>query len=505
VTRLDEPFHLELPAGRRPVLAFAAGGATVAVATALLVGIGEHSAVSGLKAFVAALIAVAVAGFALTLPGLTWRGVVIGGFFVLAGMVSWTYLDEGWPPQVLLAVEGLVFAAWAWPWFRNWRGPVRLGGSWLGLAYWLLGIVGAVLIARFGVAAQRLAYAGVFGLAILAVVASTRRRDQRSGTGTDLSVGIVGAFLFAVSALLLSGAGNLFDAIHVVPEGGWGTAVMQRRFWGGEYLLYHPNSLAGIAVLTALRIGPDKAFARWQRLAALALCGWLLVITNSRTGFVFAGAAAVVHAFLLWRRRDSAGLPEYRRWWLAAATPFVVLVLVLVASGGSFLGLGRYNASDPTSGRVDTWKQVGVDWVHAGWAEKTFGDAQTSRAVVTRPSSPGLKLTTDNAAVGALRRGGVLGVLAYLVGLALLLLHALPWGGRLPWSRLGLRWHSGCRQQRPAAWFTIAAVAVLPTMATADWVLGGTGGTVWIALLAAEAYALSTSGNLASPTASQPQ
>ena len=259
----------------------------------------------------------------------------------------------------------------------------------------------------------------------------------------------------------------------MVPEGGWGTAVMQTRFWGGEYLLYHPNSLAGIAVLIALRIGPDKAFALWQRLAAVLLCGWLVVITNSRTGFVFAAAGACVHAFLAWRRRGQAGLPEYRRWWLAAATPFAVLVLVLVASGGSFLGLGRYNTNDPTSGRVDTWKQVGVDWVHAGWAEKAFGDAQTPRAVVTRPSSPGLKLTTDNAAVGALRRGGVVGVLAYLFGLALLLLHALPWRGR-----------------RPSAWFTIAAVAVLPTMATADWVLGGTGGTIWVALLAAEAYAL---------------
>src|SRR5205807_7290862 len=114
-----------------------------------------------------------------------------------------------------------------------------------------------------------------------------------------------------------------------------------------------------------------------------------------------------------------------------------------------------------------------------GWAEKVFGDARTSRAVVTRlndgaaPGAPRLKLNTDNAAVGAFRRGGVLGAVAFLLGLFLLVRHGLT------------RPLSGVP---PAAWFTIAALAVLPTIATEDWLLGGTNGGLWILLLAGEAY-----------------
>src|SRR5581483_6717358 len=103
-----------------------------------------------------------------------------------------------------------------------------------------------------------------------------------------------------------------------------------------------------------------------------------------------------------------AGLPVYRRRWLAAAVPFAVLALVLVLSGGSgFLSRDRFGGGDVTSGRVATWKQVATDWQHAGWAEKLFGDARTSRAVVTRlddgrpPDAERRKLNTDNAAVGA--------------------------------------------------------------------------------------------------------
>ena len=130
-----------------------------------------------------------------------------------------------------------------------------------------------------------------------------------------------------------------------------------------------------------------------------------------------------------------------------------------------------------TSGRVDTWRQVVVDWRHAGPAGKLFGDATTSRAVVTRtndgapPQGPRRKLTTDNAAVGALRRGGVLGLAAFLLGLVLLVRHAA--------GRAGTR--------APAAWFAIAVGAALATIPTEDWLLGGTNGAVWLLLLAGEA------------------
>src|SRR5262249_60253913 len=107
-------------------------------------------------------------------------------------------------------------------------------------------------------------------------------------------------------------------------------------------------------------------------------------------------------------------------------------------------------------GTPDTGGQVGVEWNPAGWAEKAFGAAQTSRAVVERlddgnpPEGPRRQLNTDNAAVGAFRRGGVLGAGAFLLGLGLLLWHAVR---RRPNGSL------------PPAWVTIAALRVGPTRA----------------------------------------
>src|SRR5205814_6800580 len=203
--------------------------------------------------------------------------------------------------------------------------------------------------------------------------------------------GVAGAFLLAVALLVLSGSGNLFAAVHAVPPDTLWGKNMQHRFWGGPFLLYHPNSLALIAVAAAVRLGADRAFAVWQRLVVTGVAGFVVLETNSRTGFVFLGAAAAVHAVLLWRRRG-AGLPSYERWWLAAAAvPFAVLALVLVLSGGQgFLFQSRYGGDDPTSGRLDTWKQVGTEWVHTDVAQKLFGDAQTARAVVRRANDGAL-------------------------------------------------------------------------------------------------------------------
>jgi O-Antigen ligase len=451
-----------------------AAGTVVALATGTVEAAHGEPVPHVVGAFLAGALAAAICWFVTTLPGVSGRGLVIGGLFVLAGMISWTSLSYArWLVWPLLAIEGVVFAVWSWPWIPELRALPRLGTAWLGVAYWLLGIVGAVLVGAWTVGAQRVAYAGVFGLAVLAVVA-TVRRDR----GRDPSVGIVAAFLIALGVLAVSGSGNLFEHRHVVPAGGWGTEVMIHRFWGGPWLLYHPNSLALIGVLVAMRIGVDRAFALWQRIAVTVLAGAVIYITNSRTGFVYFGAAAVVHGYLLWRRRG-ADLPAYRRVWLAAAAPFAVLVLVLVISGGQgFLFQSRYPGGDVTSGRLDTWKRVGTDWVHGNAAQKLFGDTATARAVVVRTTDK-LQLTTDNAAVGALRRGGLLGVVAFLLGLALLVRHA--WPGPAP--------DAGGRRA-PPAWFTVTAIGSIATIPTADWLLGGTGGTLWILLVAGEAWLL---------------
>ncbi|MFG2037836.1 O-antigen ligase family protein [Dactylosporangium sp. NPDC048998] len=463
-------------------------GAVAAIVIALLAGVLEYTRTDSIgqsaAAFAAGLIAMAVVGLALSLPGITLQGLGLGGLFVLAGILTWTATKRPGIIWAVLAVEVVVFAVWAWPWLRSARSLSRLGTAWLGLAYWFFGILGAVFVERAGhfkVAGQRVAYAGVFTLAVLALIALNTTAKRR---GRDLSVGMAAAILLGIAALLLVGSGSLFDKVHAVPDNA-SAHLMTDRFWGGPGLFYHPNSLAGLMAVAGIRIGFDRAMAAWQRLGVAALAALVLSISDSRTGFVFAAAAAVLHlGLVLWRRNDDVDRLPSRSAWLSVVTPFVVLLIVVTLGNGyQFLLRDRFNnqGDDVTSGRTDTWRQVWVDWKHAGWAEKAFGDARTSRAVVERVNDgnpiegPRRQLNTDNAAVGAFRRGGVLGAAAFVLGLGLLLWHAL-------------------RRRRdgtlPAAWFTIGALAVVPTIATEDWLIGGTNGAIWLLLAAGEARTL---------------
>jgi hypothetical protein len=428
-----------------------------------------EAAVAGLVAALALLVA-------LTLRGATWRGAVFGGVFVTAGILSWTLMTDPLPIWLALGAGGVVFLVWSWPWWKHLARLPRLGGFWLGVAYWLLGVVGAVLAADLSVTAQRVAYAGVFGLAVLAAVAVLRR------VRSDLTVGAAAAFLVAIAVLLVVGSGNVFDRLNPVPAGPWGSN-MAERFWGSDVLLYHPNSLALIGVIVAVRVGADAAFAAWQRVSTLALCGLLIYLTESRTAFGVLLAAAALHAGAVFLR--VVRYPDGRARWTAVALPFVALALVLAVSGGQgFLYKSRYGGADITSGRTETWAQVGREWKAAGIGDKLFGDTKTSRAVVKRG---GNSLPTDNALVGSLRRGGVLGVAAFLLGLYLLVRRATP--GLLPdrWAALVERLPGGGGARRAPPWLPMLVLAMVPAIAVTDWLLGGTGGTLWIILVLAEA------------------
>lgn len=433
-------------------------------------------------AFFATLIAVAVLAFAATLPGVSTAGFATGGFTVLAGLLAWSYSESPLVVWSLYLAEGAVLTLWVVRWLRTSLPPlVRIGAAWLGLAYWILGTVGALLAVVPTVAVQKAIYGGLLGLVVLAVVTAVWR------SGVDPSIGVAAAFAVAIGLVLLSGAGNLFEAEHAVPDTAWGDH-QEKRFWGGPALLYHPNSLAVIAVAVALRIGLDAAFRRWQQVAALALMVLVLTVTNSRTALLYAGFAAALHALLVWRRRhvDRAahpGLPRYRGTraaLLAGGIPVVAVGLVLVISGGiGFLLVNRYPSDDKaagvTSGRTVTWKAVWDDFVEDSVPEQLLGNADNARGVVQREGTAQEgkeppKLTTDNAVVGALRRAGVLGVVAFLLGVALLMWHAF-------------------RVDAPA-WFMVAAGTSWTTVATSDWLLGGTGGTLWVLLLAGEAWLL---------------
>ncbi|TQS44091.1 O-antigen ligase family protein [Cryptosporangium phraense] len=456
--------------------------AVLVVAAAVVEYVRVDSVPEALEAAVAAVIALAVACLAISLPGTTARSAVVGGTFVAAGILTWTSTDRPIFIWGVLAAGGLCFLLWSRPWLEGLRQLPRVGAAWTGIAYWPLGVVGALLVGHWTVGIQRLAYAGIFVLAALVLIAIVRAGDR------DPSVGIAAAVLVAIAVLLLAGSGSLFDSVRQIPPGSGSAQLMRDRFWGGLGVYYQPNALAGLAVISAIRVAPDRAFALWQRLSVLAVAGVLLGMSNSRTGLIFAFGAACLHGLLtLWRLRPD--LPSYRRRWLAVLTPFLVIGLVVVYSQASGkLTRNRFEdsakppsstAAAVTSGRTDTWKQVWVDWENAGVAEKLFGDARTSRAVVTRlndgapVNGPRVQLNTDNAFVGAFRRGGVFGALAFVAGVLLLLWHAL-------------------RRRRdgvlPAAWWTIGAIAVIPTIMSEDWLLGGTNGAVWLTLLAGEIY-----------------
>jgi hypothetical protein len=451
-------------------LALLAGVAVAAVAGLVeaLRHTPQTSAVDGLAAFLAAGFAMGLVGFALTLRGVTVPGFLIGALFTTAGMLSWAYTDTPLVVWALLLAEGLLFLVWTFPWLRNLAGLPRLGAAWLGLAYWLLGTLGAALVWHPTVAVQRLTYAGLFTLAAMAIVVATRR------SGADLSIGITAAFLCALALLFLVGSGNALSTVHVVPHNKWGEH-MEYRFWGGPGLLYHPNSIALLTVLVAVRIGADERFARWQRYAALAVPAVILPLANSRTGVGYLGAAALINAVLVWRRR-----------LVEALLPIGLVIVIVFASGGwAFLTSKRYGEqADVTSGRTATWAQVWREFKADDVVQKLFGDAKYARGYVIRTDTAvdpkdRPKLTTDNAFVGALRRGGILGVIAFLFGLVLLLWHAIR----------GVATAGGGRRG-PPRWFTIAAVGSVVTVPTADWLLGNTGGTMWVYLLAGEAFLL---------------
>ena len=468
------------PADPAPVPArrlLAAGGAAVlAVGCAVAELLRPHTGITdALEAGLAGLIAALALLVALTLRGATLRGAVFGGVFVTAGILSWTLMYRPLVIWLVLGAGGVVFLVWSWPWWRHLPALPRLAGFWLGVAYWLLGIVGAVIATNLTVTAQRLAYAGVFGLAVLASVAVLRR------VRSDLTTGAAAAFLVAIAVLLVVGSGNAFEVVNPVPAGPWGLN-MSERFWGGGALLYHPNSLGLIGVIVAVRVGADKAFAVWQRVSSVLLCALLIYLTESRTAFLVLLVAAALHALAVFVR--IVCYPGRRAAWVAVALPFVALAVVFALSGGhGFLYKARYGGDDITSGRTLTWAQVGREWQAAGVGDKLFGNSRTSRAVVERD---GNSLPTDNVLVGSLRRGGVLGVAAFLIGLYLLVRRATP--GLLPdrWAALVERLPGGGGAQRAPPWLPMLVLAMLPAIAVTDWLAGGTGGTLWITLVLAE-------------------
>ncbi|GGM10871.1 hypothetical protein ACFFX1_25325 [Dactylosporangium sucinum] len=407
-------------------------------------------ALDALLASVAGLLAAATGALGASLvPRVDWRGLVVGGVFFAQGVLSWTYTNTGIVVWTLLLLSGLLFLFWAAP-VSN---PGALGTAWLGVSYWLIGILGALLVLKVDIAAQRLLYAGYFGLVVLVVLAFR---------GPRFSLGIAVSFLFGIAVLLLAGSGNLFTTPHVVPDTPWG-AGFEYRFWGMRWLLLHPNAMALAAMLAAIRVGADRSLAAWQRIGAVAVSALILCVSDSRTGFLLLAVATLTYALISWRD---------------ALVPFVALMMVLVVNGPGFLLRERYGSdAGVSSGRVETWRQVAVDWRADSPPEQLLGNTRDARATVYRASSGAdIKLTVDNAPIAAFRKAGVAGALAFAAGLLLLL------------------WNVWRRRANAPPWLLVLLPAALLSAVTNEWLIGGTGGILWLLLLAAEADVVRRSG-----------
>lgn len=400
-------------------------------------------------ALVAGLIAGAVGVLTASLvPASDRRGLVLGGVFAVQGVLSWTYTNTGGVVWTLLLLSGVLLLFWCRPF-----SPVvlRSGAAWLGVSYLIIGALGAVLVMKPDIALQRIAYTGYFGLVVLAVFAFR-------ASFARLTLGIAVAFLGTVAALLLAGSGNLFTAPHVVPDTPWGRGF-EYRFWGASFLLDHPNAMACIAALAAIRIGADAGLRVWQRVGSVATAALILCTSDSRTGFLLLLTCTVM--FVWYGHRQ-------------ALVPAAALAIVLLVNGPSFLIKERYgNDAGVSSGRVETWRQVTTDWRHDSLTEKLLGNTRDARATVYRASSgTDIKLTVDNAPLAALRKAGVAGAAAFLAGLGLLV------------------WNVWRRRRDAAAWLVVLLPGALITMITNEWLIGGTGGTLWLLLLAGEAALL---------------
>lgn len=483
-------------------------GAGIALLPAIAFGIwhGSRTSVpSGVGAAVAITLAGLVAGLAVSLPGKSPEGLLLGLGLPLAAMMAWTRLDQPIYVWIVTGIVGLVALVLTFPWWREWREIPRLGGFWLAVPAWVLGTVSAVILMNWTVAAQRVVYGGFAILVALLIYQTVRRR------GRDITVGMVSGIMLCHATLMVTGAQYLFaTGYRYTSQSAWGYA-QSGRFWGGPWLVYHPNFIGMTAAIVALRIGPDPKFKPWQRIGAVTAALFLLFHVQSRNSFLIAGVGAAAYGLIhVWRN----GLPRLRFWtWVSsgerlritmkAFAPMLAVCLVFTASGGFELLFKDRYASDSSeegnedeqvgvalalSGRGQIWGMIGRDFVSDTLVEKVFGNSDNSRGYVLRyprqedlanemPSSNDEqvakrfqeqpKLTADNGPIGALRRAGVLGVTAFVVGVLLVVWHTTR-GGSTP------------------AWVPVVAIGTLASGLFEDEIAGTT--AAWMVLFAAEAW-----------------
>lgn len=466
--------------------------AVAAVAVGIWWGIVEDP-FRGVGAGLAVVIAAAIAALALSFRHRSPEGVFAGFALTVSGMIAWTYpAAAAW---ALFGVIGLVALIATYPWWRDWRAPLKLGSFWLGVPVWVYGAVSAVAVGAFSVAIERTVYGGYALLIALLVVQAVRQRHR------EVTAGIAVGLLLAAVLLLIAGCTEVFEpGPRHTAQNNFGFSQAD-RFWGGPALVYHPNAMAMVALLAAVRLGADPQFSVRQRVGVLFASAFLLYLAESRTAFMLAGVASLIYAVLyIWRR----GLPKWRFWtWLstrpwrrivaAALLPLVMSVMVVAVSGGTdAIFKSRYANEEPEepedpegslraprwlnsllSGRPEVWWLMFADYGDDTVAEQAFGNADNTRGYILRDADPeddieASRLGADNAFVSALRRGGAIGLLTALVAVVLVV-----------WRTL--------RRGQPI-WLLLMLMMALAQSMTEDELVNTT--VSWLVVLAAEAWVL---------------
>jgi hypothetical protein len=247
-------------------------------------------------------------GLAFSLPGRAAEGVVLGIGSTLASMLDAAHPGRTLVPLVIcaataLACTGLWIAGGPSPGrelaptigqrVREWSTVGRIGGFWLAVPAIALVVIDddhplglAVMV-------------GVFTL----VWAAARRR------GRDLSVGYAAGVLVCLAGLAASAYGQAA---------------------GDGAVLAYPADLTGLAALgCAARIGLDRAFTMWQRLAALSIGAATLVAVASAVAFT---AAAVAGGTYLVCRLRAPRMPRQLGDAFGVSVVRAVMPLVVVAA-----------------------------------------------------------------------------------------------------------------------------------------------------------------------------
>lgn len=383
-------------------------------------------------------------------------GLLIGIPFLGIHVLGWTLSESGVILGALNVLYGGALIALAL--LRKPRvdeAPWRDFTWWTGVAVavpWVLNALAAVdptiAVSRFVLAAG---VAGAFAI--------SRRADSRG-----LVWGLIAGTHLVLAPVLACGLVTDLGAFRPVAV----LADVAGRFGGGGCAYVHPN-LIGLAawtlVIAWLGLGRDHFIGR---LCGIATCTLLILITDSRTA---AGAALLAVAAYVGAKSLRRGTRGIRMAGLAIIAIFTLLGSVTIAQ--QFFLRERGTGIGVLTGRDYFWAQTISDFKASSSVEKLIGTTKGGTGadlVLTEEAGveAGTKISTHNAFLAVLRRGGLVGIVIAITGFLMMLV--TTWrmlvSGRAPW----------------AAALLVGAIATSPVEA---WLFGG---AIWIWTLVAYRY-----------------